>query len=392
MGIKPLAVAQLKPETKIGERLRSIIAEAIREKFREVWLKPEADGAAVFFRREALRPSEFHLTSLQHDDLTFLIFRLAKLNPLQQKRPQHGQFLVKINDRKIVMVVSAIPTIYGMRILLEMFDERVLKHSYEELIRPFPEVRQHVEDFLLYARKGIFAITGPDGSGRHLFLYTLLSRCKEIYNNIQTLETSIRYPLSGITQTEIAEDAFESALENLGNHPPDLLAVDSIRTVRAAELAFLLASRIPVLAILSSFDAYKAVDWLCSHNLKSPIKAGLLHTVVSPRMIPRICSYCAVPYDSAELMQLNVPAGMELKMNQGCEHCRNHEVLQGETFLETFRINEEALQWIMADHSSANLRRSARSAGRNTLFDLVVRDAFTDHLDMLSVAKLQAAL
>jgi type II secretory ATPase GspE/PulE/Tfp pilus assembly ATPase PilB-like protein len=79
-------------------------------------------------------------------------------------------------------------------------------------------------------------------------------------------------------------------------------------------------------------------------------------------------------------------------MNSGCEYCRQKENLQSDIFIECFRIDEEALEWISENHSANHLRKKARSAGRGTLYDLVIRDAFTDQFDMLSVAKLQSAL
>jgi type II secretory ATPase GspE/PulE/Tfp pilus assembly ATPase PilB-like protein len=316
------------------------------------------------------------------------------MNLLQQKQPQNGRFIVKVNDRRIQMVVSNTPTIYGTRFLLEMFDEKILKHSYEELLKPFPEVRNHIEDFLTVTRKGLLVITGPDGSGRTQFLYNLLSRAKESYRNIHTLETAIRYPLTEIHQNQVSPEQVERVLEEYLFQPPDLLTIACLKTIRAMELTFLLAARIPVILLLSSFDAYKAVEWLCSHNLKSPLKAGLLHTIISPRRIPRVCPRCAVPYDGGlkDFGGIASLPAVQLKMNQGCDYCRTQENLPAETFFECFRINEEAVQWIREDHSAAHLRRVARSAGRNILYDLVIRDAFSDHLDMLAIAKLQAAL
>ncbi len=392
-GIKALTPVQLKNVGDVGERLRSMIAEAIKEKVREILIKPEADRADVYFKKDSLKHSDFTLNQAQHDDITFLIFRLAGMNPIQQKMPQHGRLSVKINDRKILMLVSAVPTIYGIRFMLEMFDEKVLKHSYEELLTPFPDVRKNVEDFLMEGKKGMLVITGPEGSGRTHLLYSLLSKAKGIYKNIHTLENSIRYPINGIRQNEMSEDRMTRALEDYLSQPPDLVAVSVLKNIRAVEVAFLLAARIPVIMILSSYDAFKAVEWLCGHNLKSPLKAGLLHTVVSPRIIPRVCPHCSVPYDGQEeeIAGLNLPSGALLKMNQGCDHCRQKENVQSETFFESFRIDQEAIEWILKDHSSTHLIRSARSAGRHTLYDLVIGDAFSDHLDMLSVAKLQAA-
>jgi type II secretory ATPase GspE/PulE/Tfp pilus assembly ATPase PilB-like protein len=315
------------------------------------------------------------------------------MNLLQNRKPQSGRFTLKVNDRKIALAVVALPSIYGVQLRLEMFDEKVLKHVFDEIVIPFPEARQSFEHFLNNSPRGIYAVTGPSGSGRTLFLYSLITRSKQNFKRITALETSIRYPVAGIHQEEVSDDHMDAALEELSNHPPELLAIHSISTIRQAELAFLLAARIPVLAIFSSFDAFKLVEWLCSHNLKSPIKAGLLHTVVSPRTIAQVCPHCAVPleFDVQTLPPELRSSGMPLKMNQGCDYCRGQQS-SGRTFLEILRVDEEATQWILKDHSASSLRKQARAAGRKTLYDLIAHDAVQKQLDMLSVAKLQAVL
>ena len=50
--IRALSAAQLKSERDVGEWLRGIIAEAIREKSREILIKPLPEGAAVSFKKD----------------------------------------------------------------------------------------------------------------------------------------------------------------------------------------------------------------------------------------------------------------------------------------------------------------------------------------------------
>ncbi len=389
--IKPLAPAQLKNERDVGEWLRSIVAEAIREKSREILIKPEAEGANISYRKDMFSPANITLPSDLHDNLTFLLFRLARLNPLQQK-PQHGRFLVKINDRKILMVVSSYPTIYGIRFMLEMFDEKLLRHSFEDMMRPYPELKRLVEDFVLRARHGMIVITGPDGSGRTSLLYSFLSRCKEEFRQMITLENSVRYPISGISQTLVDEKNMEDALDNVPKQRPDLVAVNSIRTVRAAELAFLLTARIPLLMVMNSYDCYVALEWFCRHNLKSAIKAGLVHAVISPRLIPRICPNCAVAFrlTADQAKELGASQTAQLRMNQGCDFCRNADNHLSEIVLEFIRPDAEIAAWMEEDFHASSLRQKARQAGRKTLFDTALQSAFRGGLDMQSVLKLQA--
>jgi type IV pilus assembly protein PilB len=390
--IRPLALAALKNERDVGEWLRSIVAEAIREKSREILIKPETDGASIAYRKDTFIPTDVSIAPSLHDHFTFLLFRLARLNPLQQQKPQHGRFLVKINDRKILMVVSAYPTIYGIRFMLEMFDEKLLRHSFEDMMRPYPDLKLLLEDFVMRARKGMIVITGPEGAGRTSLLYSFLSRCKEEFQQIITLENSVRYPISGISQTQVSEKDMEISLDTVIKQHPDLVAVHSIRTVRAAELSFLLTARLPLVVVMNSYDSYMALEWFCRHNLKSAIKAGLVHAVISPRLIPRICPNCAVPFrlSTEQTRELGVPPGSQLKMNQGCDFCRNPDNHLSDVLMEYVRPDSEVAAWMEEDFHSSTLRQKARKAGRKTLFDIALQSAFRGGLDIQSVLKLQS--
>jgi type II secretory ATPase GspE/PulE/Tfp pilus assembly ATPase PilB-like protein len=391
--VKALAPSQLKQEADAGEWLRSIITEAIREKSREILIKPDPRGASISFKRDTFFPSELFLDSRHCDDLTFLIFALSRMNALQQQKPQHGRFLVRINERKVLIVVSAFPTIYGMRFLLEMFDERMLRRSFEEFTNAFPRLREYLKDFLSQ-RKGLIIITGPEGSGRTPFLYSLLSRCKEEFQQVMTIENLVRYPISAISQTQADDPQMEQALENVMKQQPDMIAVHSLKTVRAVEIAFLISARIPVIAVMPSYDCFMAVEWLARHNLKSAVKAGLLHTIISPRLMPLVCPTCSTPYaiTDEERKRLSLQADTELRMNAGCEFCKSAVDGNSEPAFEVLRVDREFLSWFEETQNAAQLRERSRSAGRDALFDVALRQAAGGNLDVLSVLKLQSVL
>jgi type II secretory ATPase GspE/PulE/Tfp pilus assembly ATPase PilB-like protein len=280
-----------------------------------------------------------------------------------------------------------------MRFLLEMFDERMLRRSFEEFTNAFPQLINYLKDFFAQ-RKGICIITGPEGSGRTPFLYSLLSRSKEDFRQIMTLENLVRYPISGISQTQVDEMDMESALEGVMKQQPDLLAVHSLKTVRAVEIAFLISARIPVIAVMPSYDCFMAIEWLARHNLKSAVKAGLLHTIISPRLMPLVCPTCSTPYamNEEERKRLSVQADTELRMNSGCEFCRNATDGNSEPAFEVLRVDREFLSWFDASQNATQLRERARNSGRDALLDVALRQASGGNLDVLSVLKLQSAL
>ncbi len=172
------------------------------------------------------------------------------------------------------------------------------------------------------------------------------------------------------------------------------MAVNSIRNVRTAELAFLIAARTPLIALHSSYDSFFAIEWLCRHGLKSAIKANLLVTVVYPRLIQRVCPHCAVPYELTvhQKEAFQIPLDAVMKMNQGCEFCKDPENYSAELVFEFLQVDREVISWMESNYSASALREAARKAGRKTLFDVALQRAIYGTLDMASVMKLQPAL
>src|SRR2546427_11785380 len=143
-----------------------------------------------------------------------------------------------------------------------------------------------------------------------------------------------------------------------------------------------------------SYDCFMAIEWLARHNLQSALKAGLLHTIISPRLMPLVCPTCSTPYtiNEEERRRLLLQPDMELRMNSGCEFCRNATDGNSEPAFEVLHVDREFLSWFDASHNASQLRERARTAGREALFDVALRQAAGGNLDVLSVLKLQSAL
>jgi type II secretory ATPase GspE/PulE/Tfp pilus assembly ATPase PilB-like protein len=200
--------------------------------------------------------------------------------------------------------------------------------------------------------------------------------------------------MNTISQRQVDETEMEPVLEGLIGETHDLVAINSLRNVRTAELAFLIAARTPLIALSSSYDSFFAIEWFCRHGLKSAIKAGLLLTIVSPRLIQRVCPHCAVPYEltphQKEIFQ--IPADAQMKMNQGCEFCKDPENYSAELIFEYLQIDREVISWMESNYSASSLREAARKAGRKTLFDVALQRAVYGTIDMNSVMNLQPVL
>ena len=110
-----------------------------------------------------------------------------------------------------------------------------------------PHVKQHLTS-MLTTPKGLSLVTGVRGSGKQVFLYTMINEYKKIKPNhfIETLEDPVEARLDGnIAQTEINEDkgfGFDYYLKVIKRHSANLYLIGELRDRSTSEAALTEAS------------------------------------------------------------------------------------------------------------------------------------------------------
>src|SRR5439155_22350579 len=107
-------------------------------------------------------------------------------NIAEKRRPQDGRIKRDQNGREIELRVSTMPTAFGEKAVLRIFDPDVLLKGVDELGFAAPDLAKFHQ--FLTRSHGIILVTGPTGSGKTTTLYSALKHLSRPEDNIVTIE------------------------------------------------------------------------------------------------------------------------------------------------------------------------------------------------------------
>ena len=144
----------------------------------------------------------------------------------ERRLPQDGRFSVIDNGKAIDIRSASMPTKFGERITLRIFnqDTKLLKLENSGLDVTHVEALKDV----ISRQNGLVIVCGPTGSGKTTTIYSLINELTNRGLNIMTIEDPIEIELETVTQTQVNEDAdftFAHGLKSLLRNYPDLILV-----------------------------------------------------------------------------------------------------------------------------------------------------------------------
>jgi type IV pilus assembly protein PilB len=189
-----------------------------------------------------------------------------------------------------------------------------------------------------------------------------------------TIEDPVEIRLDSITQSQVNEKAgltFASALRSFLRADPDVVLVGEIRDKDTAALAAQAAlTGHLVLSTLHTNEAAGAPTRLANLGLDGFIIASALKGVLAQRLLRRLCTKCATPYEptTAELERLRWPTSTlgtpeRLFKARGCSEC-DHIGYRGRVPVgEIVTVNDDIAQAIIDRAPSAEIDRLATIGG-----------------------------
>ena len=310
---------------------------------------------------------------------------MAKLRLNVTNIPQDGRYYFTVNNRKIDVRVSVLPTEYGESFVMRLLDSSRHLISFEELGFSGPYLTK-IEN-LTKISHGMILVTGPTGSGKTTTLYTMLAQFNKPEAKIITLEDPIEYHLPGISQSQINEKGgynFASGLRSILRQDPEVIMIGEIRDLETAETAAQAALTGHVmLSTLHTNSAIETIPRLINIGLPSFMIGPSLNTIIAQRLCRRICPNCSKPkpIPKAELDELQRvletiksvrPAEAlaipdTLPVAEGCEIC-NHTGYKGRvTVAEFLEIDFEMKDLILNKASTTKMIEAARRKGMITM-------------------------
>ncbi len=367
------------------EALNFINVGAIKTGASDIHYQPEEKRVVVRFRIDGVLQQVLELDMNTYGYLSNQLKYKSGMRLNVTNVPQDGRYFFKINQRKIDVRVSSIPTEYGESFVCRLLDSAKKSLHFEEM--GFEERNLKILNDSLGIPNGMILVTGPTGSGKTTTLYSLLDKFNSPENKIITLEDPIEYHLPNITQSQINEKrgyTFGAGLRAILRQDPDIVMIGEIRDLETAETAAQasLTGHI-MLSTLHTNSAVETVPRLLNIGLKPFMIAPALNRVIAQRLVRKVCSFCVEqkPVTEAERKVLEVAIAEIIKVSPelkvaipatlphapGCDKCSNTGYLGQTCIAEMFINDDELKELILAEASASELFKHVRAKGMLTM-------------------------
>ena len=361
-------------KTPIAQSLDLLIQQAVRDRASDVHLEPNEKNLRVRYRIDGILQEMFSLPLNAHVPLLSRIKILAEMNIAEQRRPQDGQFSVKVGSREVDIRAATMATAYGERVTLRILDKSLSLFTLSEL--GFRSETLKAYKTLLKSPFGMILVGGPTGSGKTTTLYASINELDRDANNILTIEDPIEYRFPDISQTQVnfkAGITYASGLRAIVRHDPDVILVGEIRDKDTAATAVQAAlTGHLVLASIHANDAVSMVFRLMDLGVESYLITSTLAGLLSQRMVRRICPYCrtAVEPTMDERVIYSTEMGDETPIfyrGTGCKLCANTGYRGRTGLFELLVMNEEIRRAMLTNVSADDIKAEAIKHGMVTM-------------------------
>lgn len=374
------AAGDLEPTTRpVVAALDSILHQAFEQRASDIHLEPKRDHAVVRFRVDGVLRSMHTFPRIVYLAVVSRLKMLSGLDIAEKRRPQDGRIKRIESDKEIELRVSTLPTVFGEKAVLRVFDPAALVSSLEQL-RLAGDEEQRLRQ-MLSRREGLVLVTGPTGSGKTTTLYSVLRHVATPEVNVVTIEDPVELvfpPLSQVQVNPRIRFSFAAAIRSVLRQDPDILMVGEIRDAETAEMAVQAAlTGHLVLSTLHTNDAPGAITRLADLGVPRFLIGSTLVGVVAQRLVRTICRGCSrqtvVSAGEAETLSASEVAGRPVRTGAGCARCRDSGYRGRRAVFEILPIDTRAAARILAGCATEDLARAARRQGVLSLRQAAVR-------------------
>jgi general secretion pathway protein E len=308
-----------------------LLQYAFEQRASDIHIEPRRDIGNLRFRIDGVLYTVYQLPMQVLSAVTSRIKSLGRMNVAEKRRPQDGRLKTRRPDgNEVELRLSTMPTAFGEKLVLRIFDPDVLLKSFTDLGFS-PEDQQRWEG-MIKRKHGIILITGPTGSGKTTTLYSTLKQLATREVNVCTIEDPIEMVESSFNQMQVQDNidlTFESGVKALLRQDPDIIMIGEIRNLETAQIAIQAAlTGHLVFSTLHTNDAPSALTRLLELGVPSYLIKASLIGVVAQRLVRMLCPHCkrAAPLDQPLWAQLTqrwtVTQPPKMYEPVGCLHCR----------------------------------------------------------------------
>lgn len=353
-----------------------LLQYAFEQRASDIHIEPRRDVGNVRLRIDGVLHNVYELPAAVASAVTSRFKILARLDVAEKRRPQDGRLKTRAPDGgEVELRLSTLPTAFGEKLVMRIFDPDVLLKSYAELGLAAEDLTRW--EAMLATGTGIVLVTGPTGSGKTTTLYSTLRRLAVPTVNVCTIEDPIEMVEPAFNQMQVNHSIdldFASGVRALMRQDPDIIMVGEIRDLETAHMAIQAAlTGHLVLSTLHTNDSPGAISRLLELGLPAFLIRATLRGVMSQRLVRKLCQHCREPialdkhaWDALDTTGA-LPLPEQIYQPKGCKLCRDTGYIGREGIYEVL-VSDDIVQPQITDTVAVrDLRRAGVKGGMTPL-------------------------
>jgi general secretion pathway protein E len=358
-----------------------LLQHAYESRASDIHIEPKREHAVIRLRIDGVLHEIQRVPKLVNLAITSRLKTMCRMDIAEKRRPQDGRIKTEHEGKEVELRVSTLPTAFGEKIVMRIFDPDILIRDlaglgfYEDELKTFADwiKRPH----------GIILVTGPTGSGKTVTLYSALKSLASPEVNITTIEDPVEMVWDEFNQTSVQAKigiTFASALRTILRQDPDIIMVGEIRDQETAQNAIQAAlTGHLVFSTLHTNDASTSITRLVDLDIQPFLISSSLIGAMAQRLVRKICEDCKqnrpLTVEEAGMLNLQAPAGKRIivKEGKGCIRCRNTGYFGRTGIFEILPVDNALRDLIDRKEDFLKIKEMAIKRGMRTLRQSALR-------------------
>src|SRR5487761_2480318 len=352
---------------------------AFDQRASDIHMEPRRDVGFVRFRIDGVLHQVYRIPAAVMSAMTSRIKILGRMDVVEKRRPQDGRIKTRTADgQEIELRLSTMPTAFGEKLVMRVFDPEVLVKDFSELGFSTEDASRWQQ--MTQRPNGIILVTGPTGSGKTTTLYSTLKSLATEEVNVCTIEDPIEMVEPAFNQMQVTHGidlGFADGVRALMRQDPDIIMVGEIRDLETADMAIQAAlTGHLVLSTLHTNDSVAAITRLLDLGVPPYLLNSTILGVMAQRLVRTLCPHCKKAgglraEDEAAWNELVVPWKSKMPATLcrpvGCLECRMTGYLGRIGIYEILLLSPEVRKLITAAADLARIREQATREGMKPL-------------------------
>ncbi|MGD8350123.1 MAG: GspE/PulE family protein [Gammaproteobacteria bacterium] len=349
---------------------------AFGQRASDIHIEPRRQQGNVRFRIDGVMHQVYEIPANITAAVISRIKIMGRLDVAEKRKPQDGRIkTLSPNGAEIELRLSSMPTAFGEKLVLRIFDPEVLVKNFTAL--GLEKRESEIWNDMITRPYGIILVTGPTGSGKTTTLYTSLKHLATPEVNVCTIEDPIELVEPSFNQMQVQHNIdldFATGVKTLLRQDPDIIMVGEIRDRETAEMAVQAAlTGHLVLSTLHTNDAPSAIARLSEIGVPPYLISATLIGVVAQRLVRTLCPHCKqeTGFNKLEWEALIKPwttsPPEKIAVAEGCLECRQTGFIGRIGIYEMMPLVDELKQQIGDRVDLVSFRKAAIKQGMRPL-------------------------